>query len=76
MLAADTKQPRGLTPKLLAVFVVDTRASSCGCRASSPVWRTGVEHAAGYYSPENRRAFVESSIGRSTSPRTRPALEG
>ncbi len=37
-----------------------------------PVWST----PAGYYSPENRRAFVESSIGRSTSPRARPALEG
>jgi alkanesulfonate monooxygenase SsuD/methylene tetrahydromethanopterin reductase-like flavin-dependent oxidoreductase (luciferase family) len=37
-----------------------------------PVWST----PAGYYSPENRRAFVESSIGRSKSPRARPALEG
>src|SRR4029077_20728059 len=37
-----------------------------------PVWST----PAGYYSPENRRAFVESSIGRSTSPRARQALEG
>ena len=36
------------------------------------VWSTPT----GYYSPENRRAFVESSIGRSTSPRARPALEG
>jgi len=37
-----------------------------------PVWST----PAGYYSPENRRAFVESSIGRSTSPRARPDLQG
>ena len=37
-----------------------------------PVWST----PAGYYSPENRRAFVEFSIGRSASPRARPALEG
>src|SRR5262249_2602137 len=31
---------------------------------------------AGYYSPENRRAFVESSVGRGTSPRARPDLAG
>ena len=37
-----------------------------------PVWST----PAGYYSPENRRGFVESSIGRSVSPRARPNLEG
>ena len=36
-----------------------------------PVWST----PAGYYSPENRRAFVEFAIGRSASPRARPALE-
>ena len=37
-----------------------------------PVWST----PAGYYSPENRRGFVEFAVGRSTSPRARPDLEG
>src|SRR5690348_5557006 len=37
-----------------------------------PVWST----PAGYYSPENRRGFVESSVGRGSSPRARPNLEG
>jgi len=37
-----------------------------------PVWST----PAGYYSPENRRGFVEFATGRSTSPRARPDLEG
>jgi len=36
-----------------------------------PVWST----PAGYGSPENRRAFVEFSTGRSTSPRYRPGLD-
>ena len=37
-----------------------------------PVWST----PAGYYSPENRRGFVEFAVGRSTSPRARPDLAG
>ena len=37
-----------------------------------PVWST----PAGYYSPENRRGFVEFATGRSKSPRARPDLEG
>ena len=36
-----------------------------------PVWST----PAGYGSPENRRAFVEFSTGRSKNPRYRPPLE-
>jgi len=48
-------------------------ANSCGFTGlAHPVWST----PAGYYSPGNRRAFVDSSIGRSTSPRARPNLEG
>ena len=37
-----------------------------------PVWST----PAGYYSPENRRGFVEFAVGRSSSPRARPDLAG
>ena len=37
-----------------------------------PVWST----PSGYFSPEIRRQFVESSVGRGSSPRARPALEG
>ncbi len=36
-----------------------------------PVWST----PAGYFSPENRRGFVEFATGRSKNPRYRPALE-
>ena len=52
-----------------------TLGSSCGCRASSPASRIGLEHARRYGSPENRRAFVEFATGRSKSPRDRPAVE-
>ena len=37
-----------------------------------PVWST----PSGYFSPEIRRQFVESSVGRGTSPRARPNLDG
>ena len=37
-----------------------------------PVWST----PSGYFSPEIRRQFVESSVGRGVSPRARPNLEG
>ena len=36
-----------------------------------PVWST----PSGYSSPDNRRAFVEFSTGRGTSPRGRPQFE-
>jgi alkanesulfonate monooxygenase SsuD/methylene tetrahydromethanopterin reductase-like flavin-dependent oxidoreductase (luciferase family) len=36
-----------------------------------PVWGA----PAGYGSPDNRRAFAEFAVGRSTSPRARPVLE-